>query len=54
VTREVVGMLCNFRAHDGITVNERDGLGISNEDSFTITAESAEAEILLMEVPMKL
>jgi hypothetical protein len=22
----------------GITVNERDGLGISNEDSFTITA----------------
>jgi hypothetical protein len=30
------------------TVNERDGLGISNEDSFTITAESAEAEILLM------
>jgi redox-sensitive bicupin YhaK (pirin superfamily) len=32
----------------GITVNERDGLGISNEDSFTITAESAEAEILLM------
>jgi redox-sensitive bicupin YhaK (pirin superfamily) len=38
----------------GITVNERDGLGISNEDSFTITAESAEAEILLMEVPMKL
>jgi hypothetical protein len=37
----------------GITVNERDGLGISNEDSFTITAESAEAEILLMEVPMK-
>jgi redox-sensitive bicupin YhaK (pirin superfamily) len=38
----------------GISVSERDGLGISAEDSFSITAESAGAEILLMEVPMRL
>ena len=37
----------------GIAVNERDGLGISIENSFTITAASAGAEILLMEVPMR-
>ena len=38
----------------GIAVNERDGLGISTEDIFAIKAESADAEILLMEVPMRL
>ena len=38
----------------GILLNERDGLGISNEASFTITADSTDAEILLMEIPMQL
>ena len=36
-----------------VTLNERDGLGIWNTDSFKITANSEAAEILLMEVPMK-
>ena len=35
------------------TLNERDGLGIWNTDTFKITANSDAAEILLMEVPMK-
>ena len=34
-----------------IVMNRRDGLGISDEKSLTITANS-DAEILLMEVPM--
>ena len=39
---------------DGEELGERDALGISNVDSIAITADSANAEILLMEVPMKL
>ena len=35
-------------------VNERDGLGIWDTNSISITAQSADAEILLMEVPMML
>lgn len=38
----------------GIALNERDGLGIWNTDKIEITANSADAEILLMEVPMVL
>ena len=34
-------------------LNARDGLGISELNDFTIEANSADAEILLMEVPMK-
>lgn len=37
-----------------IALNERDGLGIWDTNTITITANSADAEILLMEVPMKL
>ncbi|MFV7234644.1 pirin family protein [Flavobacterium sp. ZB4R12] len=37
-----------------IALNERDGLGIWDTNEITITANSADAEILLMEVPMKL
>lgn len=33
-------------------LNERDGLGIWNTDKITITANSPDAELLLMEVPM--
>jgi redox-sensitive bicupin YhaK (pirin superfamily) len=33
-------------------LNERDGLGIWNIENFKITANSQDAEILLMEVPM--
>jgi len=35
-------------------LNERDGLGIWDTNAIEITANSANAEILLMEVPMKL
>lgn len=35
-----------------IALNERDGLGIWDTNSIEITANSADAEILLMEVPM--
>lgn len=35
-----------------IILNERDGLGIWDTNTITITANSADAEILLMEVPM--
>jgi len=35
-----------------ISLNERDGLGIWDANSIEITANSADAEILLMEVPM--
>ena len=38
----------------GVSLSTRDGMGISNEAAFTITADSADAEILLMEVPMRL
>lgn len=34
-------------------LNERDGLGIWNTGSIEITANSADAEVLLMEVPME-
>lgn len=36
----------------GIVLNERDGLGIWDTDTISITANSQDAEILLMEVPM--
>lgn len=38
---------------DGNALNERDGLGIWDTSKFTVTANSQDAEILLMEVPMK-
>jgi redox-sensitive bicupin YhaK (pirin superfamily) len=38
----------------GIVLDERDGLGISTVDSFDITANAVDSEILLMEVPMRL
>jgi redox-sensitive bicupin YhaK (pirin superfamily) len=37
---------------DGTNLNERDGFGIWNTNKFSITANSADAKILLMEVPM--
>jgi redox-sensitive bicupin YhaK (pirin superfamily) len=37
-----------------IDVNERDGLGIWDFEAITITANSDDAEILLMEVPMSI
>lgn len=37
-----------------IALNERDGLGIWDTNAIKITANSSNAEILLMEVPMKL
>jgi redox-sensitive bicupin YhaK (pirin superfamily) len=38
----------------GIVLKERDGLGIVTVDSFDITANAVDAEIILMEVPMRL
>lgn len=38
---------------EGIALNERDGLGIWNTDKISIKANSQDAEILLIEVPMK-
>jgi redox-sensitive bicupin YhaK (pirin superfamily) len=38
----------------GTALNERDGFGIWNIDTFAITALSQDAEVLLMEVPMQL
>jgi redox-sensitive bicupin YhaK (pirin superfamily) len=37
-----------------IALNERDGLGIWDTEKISIIANSTDAEILLMEVPMKL
>ena len=37
-----------------IALNERDGLGIWDKETISITANSANAELLLMEVPMQL
>lgn len=37
-----------------ITLNERDGLGVWNTDSLDLTAQSKDAEILLMDVPMSM
>lgn len=37
-----------------IALNERDGLGMWDTNTITITANSQDAEILLMEVPMQL
>jgi hypothetical protein len=37
----------------GTSLNERDGLGIWDTNNFKITAESKDAELLLMEVPMR-
>lgn len=39
-------------AINGIALNQRDGLGIWDTDKLEITANSQDAEILLMEVPM--
>jgi redox-sensitive bicupin YhaK (pirin superfamily) len=38
----------------GVELNQRDGLGIWDTNSFSIQANSEGAEILLMEVPMQL
>jgi hypothetical protein len=38
----------------GITIDTRDGVGFFEYYSFAIIANSADAEILLMEVPMRL
>ncbi|MDN3656143.1 pirin family protein [Ferruginibacter paludis] len=38
----------------GIELNQRDGLGISNTKKISLKANSADAEVLLMEVPMTL
>lgn len=37
---------------DGHALNQRDGLGVWDTDSISIKANSADAEILLMDVPM--
>ncbi|HXC06602.1 MAG TPA: pirin family protein, partial [Bacteroidia bacterium] len=37
---------------DGHVLNERDGLGIWDTSGFSLKADTADAEILLMEVPM--
>ena len=37
----------------GIALNERDGLGIWDTNKISITANSTDAEVLLMEVPME-
>jgi len=37
---------------EGNALNERDGLGISETDKIAIKADSQDAEVLLMEVPM--
>ena len=37
---------------NGTALNERDGSGIWNTDAITIQANSADAELLIMEVPM--
>jgi quercetin 2,3-dioxygenase len=39
---------------EGIELSARDGLGIWNTDKITVKANSGEAEVLLMEVPMKI
>jgi redox-sensitive bicupin YhaK (pirin superfamily) len=39
---------------DGTSLHERDGLGIWDTDTVTVKANSPEAEVLLMEVPMHL
>ena len=39
---------------NGITLDKRDGLGIWDTEGFNITSKVDRAEILLMEVPMKL
>ncbi len=37
---------------DGTVLNERDGFGIWNSDKISVMANSQDAEVLLMEVPM--
>ena len=37
---------------DGTALNERDGFGIWNTDKFSFKADSQDAEVLLIEVPM--
>ncbi|HEY4065077.1 MAG TPA: pirin family protein [Puia sp.] len=43
----------SFRVDDGQTLDPRDGLGITGQDAINITAMSDDAEILIMEVPLK-
>ncbi len=38
---------------EGKTLNERDGMGIWDTDKINLVAESQDAELLLMDVPMK-
>jgi redox-sensitive bicupin YhaK (pirin superfamily) len=38
---------------DGMSLNERDGLGIWETDKLTVETNSQDAEVLLMEIPMK-
>lgn len=38
---------------EGKTLNERDGMGIWDTDKINLVAESQDAEVLLMDVPMK-
>jgi hypothetical protein len=36
-----------------MSLNERDGLGIWETDKLTVETNSQDAEVLLMEIPMK-
>jgi redox-sensitive bicupin YhaK (pirin superfamily) len=38
---------------EGVALNERDGLGIWDTNKITVRADSPDAEVLLLEVPMK-
>ena len=38
---------------NGISINERDGLGITESETFNIKADT-DTELLLMEIPMHL
>ena len=38
---------------NGIALNQRDGLGVWDTESLSLKADSAGAEVLLMEVPMQ-
>jgi redox-sensitive bicupin YhaK (pirin superfamily) len=37
---------------NGISLNQRDGLGLWDTEAVSIKAESQDAELLLMELPM--
>jgi len=38
---------------NGIALDQRDGLGVWDTESISLKADSAGAEVLLMEVPMQ-